>query len=91
MTSISKNVFIDKLDDIIKYNTIMNKYSNAYHSIIKLKTVDVKSSTNSKFKIGDTVRIPKYKNISAKAYTENWSEEVFVIKKFKILCCGHML
>ena len=37
-----------------------------------------------KFKIGDHVRTSKYKNIFAKAYTPNWSEEVFVIKKLKI-------
>ena len=39
MTSISKNVYIDKLDDIV------NKYNNTYHSTIKMKPVDVKSST----------------------------------------------
>ena len=59
-----------------------------------MKPVDVKSSTyidfnkeindeNSKFKIGDIVRISKYKNIFSKGYTSNWSEEVFVIKKVK--------
>ena len=62
MTSISKNVCIDKLDDIV------NKYNNTYHSTIKMKPVDIKSSTyidsskkinhkNPKFKIGDIVRI----------------------------------
>ena len=85
MTSISKNVYIDRLNDIV------NKYNNAYHITIKLKPVDVKSSTyidsskeindkNPKFKIGDTVRISKYKNVFAKGYTPNWSEEVFVIQ-----------
>ena len=39
MTSISKNVYIDKLDDIV------NKYNNVYRSTIKMKPVDVKSST----------------------------------------------
>ena len=34
-----------------------------------------------KFKVGDHVRISKYKNIIAKGYTPNWSEEIFVIKK----------
>ena len=88
MTSISKNVYIDKLDDIV------NKYNNTYHSTIKMKPVDVKSSTyidsskeindkDPKFKIGDIVRISKYKNIFAKGYVPNWSEEVFVIKKVK--------
>ena len=89
MTSISKNVYTDKLDDII------NKCNNAYHNTIKMKPVDVKSNTyidsskeinekdHPKFKIGDNVRISKYKNIFAKGYTPNWSEEVFVIKKIK--------
>ena len=73
MTSISKNVYIDKLDDKV------NKYNNIYHNTIKMKTVDVKSNTytNSskdindkdlKFKIDDIVRISKYKNIFAKGY-----------------------
>ena len=39
MTSISKNVYIDKLHDIV------NKYNNSYHSTIKLKLTDVKSNT----------------------------------------------
>ena len=81
-------MYIDKLDDII------NEYNNTYHSTIKMKPVDVKSSTNiyssnkindkdPKFKIGDIVRLSKYKNIFAKGYFPNWSEEVFVIKKVK--------
>ena len=88
IASVSKNVYIDKL------NHIVNTYHNTYHSTIKIKSVDVKSNTyiNSskdindkdvKFKIGDIVRISKYKNIFAKGYTPNWSEEVFVIKKVK--------
>ena len=96
MTSVSKNVYIDKLNDIV------NKYNNTYHSTIKMKPVDTKSNTylnsskeinnkDPKFEIGDFVRISKYKNIFAKGYIPNWSEEVFVIKKLKILCCGHML
>ena len=90
-----KNVYIDKLDDIV------NKYNNTYHSTIKMKPVDVKSNTyvnsnkeindeDPKFKIGDIVRISRYKNIFAKGYTPIWSEEVFVIKNVKILCRGHM-
>ena len=85
---VSKNVYIDKLDDIV------NKWNNTYHSTIKMKPVDVKSNAysnsvkkikniDSKFKIGDIVRISKYKNISAKGYTTYWSEEVFAIKKVK--------
>ena len=86
-TAISKNVYIDKLDDIV------NEYNNTYHRTIEMKPVDVKDNTyidfekeinnkDPKFKIGDHVRISKYKNIFAKGYTRNWSE-VFVIKKVK--------
>ena len=88
MTSVSKTVYIDKLDDIV------NKYNNTYHRTIKMKPVDVKSSTyidsskeindeDPNFKIGDIVRISKHKNILAKSYVPNWSEKAFVIKKVK--------
>ena len=88
MTSISKNVYIDKLDNIV------NEYNNTYHITIKMKPVDVKDKLyiafkkevddkDPKFKVGDHVRISKYKNIFAKGYISNWSEEIFVIKKVK--------
>ena len=89
MTSISKNVYIDKLDDIVK------EYKNTYHTSIKMKLADVKDNTyidvkkeinnnkNRKFKVGDHVRISNYKNIFAKGYMPNWSEEIFIIKKIK--------
>ena len=38
---------------------------------------------NPKFKVGDHVRVTKYKNIFAKGYIPNWSEEIFVISKIK--------
>ena len=41
------------------------------------------SKKNPKFKVGDHIRISKYKNIFAKGYTPNWSEEVFVVPKIK--------
>ena len=90
MSSISKNVYINKLDDIV------NKYNNTYHRTIKRKPVDIKSNTHinsskQKFKVGDHIRILKYKNIFAKGYVLNWSEEFFVIRKVKTLCRGHML
>ena len=87
MTSISKNMYSDQLVDIVK------EYNNTYHRTMKMKPVDVKDNTyidsaelhsidkDPKFKVGDHVRISKYKNIFAKGYTPNWSEEVFVIKK----------
>ena len=68
MTSISKNVYVNKLDDIV------NEYNNTY----KDKEINNK---DPKFKIGDRVRTSKCKNIFAKGYMPNWSEEVFVIKK----------
>ena len=86
MTSLSKNMYIDKLDDTV------NEYNNTYHTAIK--PIDVKDNTyintfkeinnkDPKFKVGDRVRISKYKNIFAKGYMPNWSEEVSVIKKVK--------
>ena len=97
MTSVSKNVYINKLDDIV------DKYNNTYHRSIKMKPLDIKDNTyidfekevndkDPKFKIGDYVRISKYKNIFAKGYMPNWSEEVFIISKIKkIQFHGHML
>ena len=88
MTSITKNVYIDKLDDIV------DEYNNTNQTTIKMKPIDVKDNTNintskkinyedPKVKVGDRVRISKYKNIFAKGYMPNWSDEVFVIKKVK--------
>ena len=84
-------MYINKLDDIV------NEYNNTYHRTIKMKSVDVKDNTyidstelhsvemhsnkDPKLKVGDHVRISRYKSIFAKGYTLNWSEEVFVIKK----------
>ena len=65
MTSVSKNVYIDKLDDIV------NEYNNTYHTTIKMKPIDV-NDKDPKFKVVDHVRISKYKNIFAKRYTPNW-------------------
>ena len=88
MTSMSKNVYIDKLDEIV------NKYNNTYHRTIKMKPVDVNPSMyidfdkennkeGPKFKVGDHVKISEYKNIFSKGYVTNWSKEVFVIIKNK--------
>ena len=84
----TKNVYIDKLDDIL------NAYNNTYHGTIKMKPIEVKDSTyidcinevndkDPKFKVGHHVRISKHKNIFTKGYTPNWSEEVFMIKGVK--------
>ena len=89
MTSISKNVYIDKLVDIV------SEYNNTYHRTIKMKPIDVKDDTyinidkevndkDPKFKVGDHVRVSKYKKKTfAKGYTPSWSEESFVIKEIK--------
>ena len=80
MTSVSKNVYIDKLDDIV------NECNNTYNRTIKVKPIDVKDNAyidsgkevkdkDLKFQVGDHVRISKYKN--------NFAEEVFVIKEIK--------
>ena len=87
MKSMLKNVYIDKLDYIV------SKYSNTYHTSIKMKP-DVKDNTNidfkkesnykdPKFKVGYHVRFSKYKNIFSKGYMPNWSEEIFVFSKIK--------
>ena len=73
---------------------IVKKYNNTVDRTIKMKPVDVNDDScvdynedfNKKdpnFKVGDHVRISKYKNIFAKGYTPNWSEEVFVVNKIK--------
>ena len=91
MTSISKNVYIGKLDGIVKeHNNII------HHRTIKMKPIDLKDNKDidfvkevndnyRKFKVGDHVRISKYKSIFAEGYTPNWSEEIFVIKEIDII------
>ena len=89
MTTISKNIYFDVLDDIV------DEYNNAYHKTIEMKPVDVgddsfaeyneeSNEKDPKFKVGYHVRISKFKNVFAKGFTPNWSEEIFVVKKIKI-------
>ena len=68
MTSISKNMYIHKLDDIV------NEYNNTYHKTIKMKPADVKDNTYI-----DSMELHSTELHSNK----DWSEEVFVIKKVK--------
>ena len=81
MTPVSKNVYIDKVDDIVY------KYINKFRITVETKPADVKSSTyidfviennekDPKLEVGDQVRISKYKNIFAKGNVPNLSEEV---------------
>ena len=85
MTTTGKNVYYDVLDDVV------DEYNNTKHSTIKMKPKDVGNNKrvyidkhnekDSRFKIGDRVRISKAKNIFAKGYTPNWSTEIFIINK----------
>ena len=81
-------MYIDKLDDIV------NECNDTYHRIIKMKPIDVKDNAyinidkevndkKPKFKVGDHVRISKYKKFFAKGYTPNWPEKSFVIQEIK--------
>ena len=80
MTSISENVYTDKLDNLA------SEYNNTYQRTIKTKSVDVKSGScikynidsndkDPKFKVGDHIKLSKYNNNFAKGYTPNWSEK----------------
>ena len=77
MTSVSKNVYFDVLDDIV------DEYNNKYHRTINMKPIDVKfdsfaeyneesNEKDPKFKTVDHVRISKYKDIFPKGYALNW-------------------
>ena len=87
ITTISKNVYIDVLNDIV------NKYNNTVHGTIKIKSINVTNDSyvkyneesnkkGPKFKVNGHVRISKYKNIFAKGYVLNWSE-VFIVNEIK--------
>ena len=88
MTAVSKNIYFDVLD----YN--FDRYNNTVHRTIKIKPIDVTGDSYAdynedfnkkypKFNISDHLRISTYKNVFAKGYTPNWSEEVFVVTKIK--------
>ena len=94
MTAISKNVYIDKLDDIV------NEYNNTYHRTIKVKPVDVKDNTyidfekevnnkDPKLKVGDHVKISKYKNIFAKDTCQIGQKKFLLLVKLKVQFHGH--
>ena len=85
MTATGKNVYYDVLDDAV------NEYNNTKHNTIKMKPIDVgdnkrvyideHNEKDTRFKVGDRVRISKFKNIFAKGYTPNWSTEIFIVDK----------
>ena len=83
MTATGKNVY---------YDDVVNKYNNTKHSTIKMKPKDVGDNNkrvyidehnkkDSRFKVGDRVRISKFKNIFAEGYNPNWSSEIFIADK----------
>ena len=82
MNAISKTCFLIKLGDKV------DNYNHTYHITITMKPADVKSRTyidfdvenidkDSKFEVGDYVKISRYKIIFTKGYKPNWSEEIF--------------
>ena len=82
MTVVSKNVYFDVSDDIV------DKYNNTVHITIKIKPIDVTQDSYAEYNEDSNVtkdfkRISRYKNIFSKGYTQNWSEEVFVVSKIK--------
>ena len=85
MTSVSKDVYIDKLEDIVY------EYNNTYHRTIKIKPVDIKLNTyiefgvenndkNPKFKVCDHAKTSAHAKFFAKGDSPNWIE-FFLIKK----------
>ena len=93
MTSLSKNVYIDKLFDIV------NKYSNTYHSKIKMKLVDVKLNTYTDFILKIMKKIPDLKLVTMKVQSYFYENITFKIglrkflslKKLKVLFRKDML
>ena len=82
MNAISKTCFLIKLGDKV------DNYNHTYHITITMKPADVKSRTyidfdvenidkDSKFEVGDYVKISRYKIIFTKGYKPNWSEKIF--------------
>ena len=97
MTAISKSIYFDVLDDIV------NKYNNTVQRTIKIKPIDVmndyyteyngiSNKKDPKFKVGDNVRISKYKKIFAKGYILQIGQKKFLwLMKLKIQFLGLML
>ena len=91
MTDTGKNVYYNVLDDVV------NEYDNTKHSAIKMKPIDVGDNNkrvyvdehnekDSRFKVGDRVRISRYKNIFAKGYAPNRSKKIFIVDKVNYTC-----
>ena len=93
MTSVSKNIYTKKLDDIV------NKYNNIYHGTIKMKPFDVKSNTY----IDSSKKLTKIRNLKPVLQLEYQNIKIFLkvtlqiglmkllrLKKLKTLFCGHI-
>ena len=96
MTAVSKNVYVDKLDDAV------NEYNNTYHRTIKMKPIKIKGNTyfdyikevnnkDPKFKVDEHVRISKYKTFLLKDILQIGRKKFLWLKKLKILFHGHIL
>ena len=95
MTATGKNVYYDLLDDVVneynntKHSTIKMKPKDVgddttkSSAIARNKRVYIgeHNEKDSRFKVGDRVRISKFKNIFAEGYTPNWSNEIFIVNK----------
>ena len=96
MTTISKNVNVDRLDNAV------DKYNNTHHRTIKMKPIDVKSSKyiafdvqnnvkDPNFEVGDQVTISKYKNILIKSLHSKLVRRSFCYQKVKKKLCFRLL
>ena len=95
MTATAKKVYYDVLDDVVnkynntKHSTIKMKLidvgdttkSSSLERNNKRVYIDEHNEKDSRFKVGDRVRISKFKNIFAKGYAPNWSSEIFIVDK----------
>ena len=96
MTTISKNVYFDVLEDIV------NKNNNTVHKSIKMKPINVTNNSfaeyneesnkkDPKFKVGDHARIPKCENILLKDMVLIGQKKFLLLIKLKIQFLGHIL
>ena len=87
MTAVSKNVHIDKLDEMV------SKYNKTYHRTIKMKPADVKPDTYIEYDVyhndkNHKVRViimseNQNQSVFTKGYTLNWPEDVFITQEIK--------
>ena len=95
MTATGKNVYYDVLDDIVneynntKHSTIKMKPKDVKDDTTKSSAIarnkrvyiDEHNKKSARYNVGDSVRISKFKNIFAKGYAPNWSNEIYIINK----------